>query len=63
MTTDRFWGVDWVAELHEGLVLWAGVSVGLHIAAVIFESRRTGVNLPRAMVTGYKTVPEDRSIS
>ncbi|MGD9864135.1 MAG: cytochrome b/b6 domain-containing protein [Pseudodonghicola sp.] len=58
MTTDRFWGVDWPEELHEAFVTWAEISVVLHIAAVIFESRRTKVNLARAMVTGYKELPE-----
>ncbi|MDQ7069202.1 MAG: cytochrome b/b6 domain-containing protein [Rhodobacterales bacterium] len=55
MTTNMFWGAEWVEELHEFFVGWAQVSIVLHVAAVIWESRRTGVNLPRAMVTGYKT--------
>ncbi|ATG46584.1 cytochrome b/b6 domain-containing protein [Celeribacter ethanolicus] len=57
MTTDMFWGVEWPDELHQIAVDWAEFSVVLHIAAVLFESRRTRVNLPRAMVTGYKEVP------
>lgn len=57
MTTDAFWGVEWPEELHEGAVVWAEVSVVLHIAAVLFESWRTRVNLPRAMVTGCKELP------
>lgn len=59
MTTNMFWGVDWVEETHELLVTWAEMSILAHVAAVIFESRRTGVNLPRAMLTGRKTVPDD----
>ncbi|MHC0052961.1 cytochrome b/b6 domain-containing protein [Actibacterium sp. D379-3] len=59
MTTDTFWGTEWVEEMHEGLVIWAGAGALVHVAAVIVESRRTGVNLPRAMVTGYKRVPQD----
>lgn len=59
MTTDAFWGLDWPEDLHEAAVFWAEISVVLHIAAVIFESRRTRVNLPRAMVTGIKTLPDD----
>ncbi len=59
MTTDMFWGMEWTEELHEILVSWAELSVVAHIAAVIFESRRLHVNLPRAMVTGYKeNMPE-----
>ena len=30
-----------------------------HLGAVVLESLRTGVNLPRAMITGCKTVPDD----
>lgn len=46
---------EWAEDLHEALFGWAVFSVVIHIAAVIFESRRTGVNLVRAMVTGKKT--------
>lgn len=56
-TTLTFFGVGWVEELHEALVFWAEVSVAAHIAAVIHESRRLRINLPRAMVTGYKDLP------
>lgn len=58
MTTDMFWGVEWPEEVHELSVAWAEFSVVLHIAAVLFESHRTKVNLPRAMMTGVKTVPD-----
>ena len=57
MTTNMFWGTEWTEELHEAFVAWAEISVVLHILAVIVESRRTKVNLPRAMVTGYKDIP------
>ncbi|WGV16678.1 cytochrome b/b6 domain-containing protein [Fuscovulum ytuae] len=56
MTTLTFFGVKWVQEAHEMLVIWAEVSVFVHIAAVVVESRRLGVNLPKSMVTGYKTL-------
>ncbi|MDT8327490.1 MAG: cytochrome b/b6 domain-containing protein [Roseovarius sp.] len=62
MTTNMFFGVEWVEELHEVVVFWAELSVVAHIAAVIWESRRTGVNLPRAMVTGVKSVPDDLNL-
>ncbi|NVO25198.1 cytochrome B [Donghicola sp. C2-DW-16] len=58
MTTDMFWGVEWPEEVHKISITWAEFSVVLHIAAVIFESRRTKVNLPRAMFTGVKVLPE-----
>ena len=57
MTTDMFWGTEWTEELHEVAVGWAEISVGLHIVAVFVESLRTRVNLPRAMVTGVKEIP------
>ena len=57
MTTDMFWGAEWTEEFHEIAVTWAEISVVMHIAAVMFESKRTGVNLPKAMVTGYKEMP------
>ena len=60
MTTDMFWGVEWPEELHEVAVAWAEVSVVLHIAAVLLESRRQKINLPRAMVTGYKETPSEQ---
>jgi cytochrome b len=60
MTTDMYWGVEWPEELHEAMVTWAEISVLAHIAAVVFESRRTRINLPFAMITGYKDVPSDQ---
>ena len=57
MTTDMFWGVEWPEEVHEAAVTWIKISVVLHVAAVLFESYMTKVNLPRAMVTGYKKLP------
>ncbi len=59
MTTDAYWGVDWVSQIHETFVGWAEISVVLHIAAVIFESKRTNINLSQAMITGIKTIPKD----
>jgi cytochrome b len=57
MTTDMFWGVEWPEEVHELAVTWLEISVVAHVAAVLFESVRTKVNLPRAMITGYKRLP------
>ncbi|KIC08216.1 cytochrome B [Leisingera sp. ANG-M1] len=51
----------WPEALHEILVHWAEASVLLHVAAVLFESRRTKVNLARAMVTGYKELPDTKA--
>ncbi len=57
MTTAAFWGVEWVEEVHEALANWLMVSVLLHVAGVAVESRRSGVNLVGAMVTGWKRMP------
>lgn len=59
LTTALLGSVGWVEDLHEICVGWAELSAVLHILAVIFESRRTKVNLPRAMVTGRKEIPTD----
>lgn len=60
MTTLAFFGTEWVEEVHEALVSWAELSVAVHVAAVVFESRRLGINLPKAMVTGYKSMEGGR---
>ncbi len=60
LTTLTFFGVEWVETIHQGLVVWAEICICLHVAAVLFESRRLGVNLPKSMVTGYKTFMPDR---
>ena len=62
LTISAYSGAEWVEEAHEALVIWAEISVVAHILAVIWESLRTGVNLPRAMVTGVKTVPAKATI-
>ena len=56
MTTNRWFGIEWVEELHEAAVTWAEISVVAHIAAVFVESLRLRINLPKSMVTGYKTM-------
>lgn len=54
LTTVAYFGVGWVGEVHESLVLWIKVSVALHVLAVLVESRRLGVNLAKSMITGRK---------
>ena len=62
LTIAGFSGEEWVEEAHEVLVIWAEISVVAHIAAVVWESIRTRVNLPRAMVTGVKNVPSEATV-
>ncbi len=55
--TDRFWGVEWVEETHEFFAGYLLFSVALHVAGVVWESFRSGVNLISAMFTGIKKFP------
>ncbi len=54
MTTDRFWGFDWLEELHEGLASLTLGLIVLHIAGVLFASRENHENLIKSMITGFK---------
>ncbi len=54
MTTDAFWGIEWVEETHEALVYGTLVLIALHVAGVIFASVEHSENLVRSMVTGLK---------
>jgi cytochrome b len=62
-TTERFWGVGWVENLHEGLTNVLIVLVVLHVGGVIFSSLRHGENLVAAMVHGRKRAPSEHDIS
>ena len=53
-TTDRYWGVAWVMNLH----LWASwallASIPLHIAGAVHASRKHRENLLASMLHGHK---------
>jgi cytochrome b len=59
--TDRFWGVAWVADLHEALGEALPVLLLLHVGGAIFTSWRHRENLVAAMLHGRKPVagPDD----
>lgn len=59
MTTDRFWGVGWVEELHE-ITAWLALAlVAVHVTGVLVSSLLHRENLVRAMITGHKPVTVD----
>lgn len=62
-TTDQFWGVKWVEEVHEALANIMLALVALHIAGVIFSSLRHGENLVAAMINGHKRAPEPGDVT
>lgn len=59
LTLDAFWGDELVEEAHEILSNALLVLIPLHIAGVIWSSRRHRENLVKAMVTGNKPASID----
>jgi cytochrome b len=59
LATLQFYGGEVMEEVHELLSSWAVLSVVIHVASVIYESRRSRVNLTKAMLTGRKEFAED----
>jgi cytochrome b len=53
-TTDAYWGVEWVAELHEVSADLLLVLIALHVGGVLSSSWRHRENLVAAMIHGRK---------
>ena len=56
MTTDIYFGVKWVGELHETMAHGMLLLVLVHIGGVILASFRHQENLVIAMITGRKRI-------
>jgi cytochrome b len=54
MTTNAYWGVKWVEEVHELVANLTVVLVGLHLVGVFVASIGHRENLVAAMITGRK---------
>ena len=57
MTTDAFWGVRWVREVHEIAVNFTPLLLVLHVLGVLLASIEHRENLVAAMFTGRKRAP------
>ena len=53
-TTDQYWGVEWVGQLHEALTNALLALVALHVGGVALASYRHRENLVAAMLHGRK---------
>jgi len=57
MTTDAFWGIEWVENVHETAVYLTIGLIVLHVLGVIVASFEHRENLVRSMITGRKRAP------
>ena len=54
MTTDAYWGEEWVETVHKTAVYTTIGLIVLHVAGVVLASFEHRENLVRAMITGRK---------
>lgn len=54
MTSDTFWGVAWVEDVHKTVANLMIVLIGLHLAGVFAASIEHRENLVGSMITGRK---------
>jgi cytochrome b len=62
-TTDAYWGIKWVEELHEDLSNALISLVALHLGGVAMSSWRHRENLVAAMVHGRKRAPAGNDVA
>ena len=62
-TTDAFWGVEWVEELHEFFTYLLLGLIAMHVGGVLFTSVLERENLVGAMIHGKKRVPQQDDIT
>lgn len=59
---DRFWGEDWVQQLHSYAASTLMAAVAVHIFAVIAMSWFTQLKLIRTMITGRRSISSSAAI-
>jgi cytochrome b len=57
MTTEAYWGIEWVEDIHETIAGVMLALVGIHVLGVAVASLRHRENLVAAMITGRKRSP------
>lgn len=62
-TTDAYWGVQWVEDLHSALANLLMSCVLLHIAGVAVASLRHRENLVHSMLHGRKRAPGPEDVA
>jgi len=60
--TDKWYGEDWVTNLHALIAHGLLGLIGLHLAGVALASVRHRENLVRAMITGWKRAPDGHDV-
>ena len=63
MTTDQFWGVEWVTKAHDWIAHGLLLLVLVHLAGVAVASFRHRENLVGAMLTGRKREADPSDIA
>lgn len=62
-TTDQFWGVKWMEEVHEAMANALLGLVALHVGGVLVSSLAHRENLVKAMVSGRKRAPGPQDVA